>query len=96
MEAHMSLPGDVPELAVPREATTDEAEAARCLEEAARLVQNFTDAGAPAALVALLAATEESPGLAAEQALGLAKTVTQQTETLHDEVTRFLSTTQKS
>ncbi len=92
----MSLPSDVPELAAPKEAAADEAEVARCLEEAARLVQNFADAGAPAALVALLATTEESPGRAAERALGLAKTVTQQTETLHDEVTRFLSTTQNS
>ncbi len=89
----MLLPSDVPELATPSEAAADEAEVARCLEEAARMVQNFADAGGAAALVALLATAEEDPGPAAERALGLAKTVTAQTETLHDEVTRFLTTT---
>ncbi|MCH8924752.1 MAG: hypothetical protein IH924_01285 [Proteobacteria bacterium] len=92
----MSLPSDVPELATPSEAAADEAEVARCLEEAARMVQNFADAGGTAALVALLATAEEDPGPAAERALGLAKTVTKQTETLHGEVARFLTTTQAS
>ena len=91
----MSLPSDVPELATPSEAAADEAEVARCLEEAARMVQNFADAGGTAALVALLA-TAEDPGPAAERALGLAKTVTKQTGTLHGEVERFLTTTQAS
>jgi hypothetical protein len=86
----------VPELAAPGESAADEAEAIRCLEDAARMVQNFAGAGGPAALVALLASAEEDPGEAAERALGLAKTVTQQTETLHDEVERFLSITQGS
>ncbi len=92
----MSLPSDVPELATPSEAAADEAEVARCLEEAARMVQNFADAGGPAALVALLATAEQDPGPAAEQALGLAKTVTQQTETRYGEVARFLSTTKSA
>ncbi len=35
----------------------------------------------------------EDPGPAAERALGLAKTVTKQAETLHGEVARFLTTT---
>ncbi len=88
----MSLPSDVPELATPSQAAADEAEVARCLEEAARMVQNFADAGGTAALVTLLAIAED-PGPAAERALGLAKTVTKQTETLHGEVARFLTTT---
>jgi len=92
----MSLPSDVPELAIPSQPAADEAEVARCLEEAARMVQNFADAGGPAALVALLATAERDPGPAAEQALGLAKTVTKQTETLYGEVARFLSTTRDS
>ncbi len=92
----MSLPSDVPELATPSEAAADEAELVRCLEEAARMVQNFADAGGAAALMALLAAAEEDPGPAAERALGLAKTVTKQTETLHGEVACFLTTTQDS
>jgi len=88
----MLLPSDVPELTIPSQAAADAAEVARCLEEAARMVQNFADAGGTAALVALLA-TPEDPGPAAERALGLAKAVTEQTETLHGEVTRFLMTT---
>ncbi len=89
----MLLPSDVPELATPSQAAADEAEVARCLEEAAQMVQNFADAGGTAALVALLATADEDPGPAAERALGLAKTVTKQTETLYGEVARFLSTT---
>ncbi len=92
----MSLPSDVPELATPNEAAADDAEVARCLEEAARAVQNFANAGGQATLVALLATAEEDPGPTAERALGLAKTVTKQTETLYGEVARFLSTTQAS
>ncbi len=90
----MSLPSDVPELATPGQAAADEAEVARGLEEAARMVQSFADSGGPATLVALFAAAEEDPSPAAERALGLAKTVTKQTETLHGEVVRFLTTTQ--
>ncbi len=89
----MSLPSDVPELATPSQAAADEAEMARCLEEAARMVQNFADAGGQAALVAVLATAVEDPGPAAKRALGLAKTMTKQTEILHGEVVRFLTTT---
>ncbi len=89
----MSLPSDVPELATPSEAAADEAEVARCLDEASRTVQNFANAGGQAALVALLATAAEDPGPAAEQAQGLATTVTKQTETLYGEVAHFLTTT---
>ena len=92
----MSSPSDVPALTTPSEAAADAAEVTRCLEEAARMVQNFAGAGAPATLVALLAAAEENPGPSAERALGLAKTVTKQTQTLHTGVERFLATTQES
>ena len=87
----MSMPSDVPELATPQDAATDDAEAARCLEEAARMVQEFSAAGGPDALNALLAVAEEAPAEAAENALQLAETVTGQTTTLHGEVARFLS-----
>ncbi|MEE8500806.1 MAG: hypothetical protein V3S27_09560, partial [Kiloniellales bacterium] len=60
---------------------------------AARMVQDFAAAGAPAALFALLACVEADPGASAERALGLARTVNEQAETLQDEVTRFLTTT---
>ncbi len=93
----MSLPSDVPALTTPSDAAADDAaEVTRCLEEAARMVQDFAGAGAPATLVALIAAAEESPGPSAEGALGLAKTVTEQTQTLYAEVERFLATTQES
>jgi hypothetical protein len=89
----MPSPRDVPELANPTESAADAADAARCLEEAARMVQDFAAAGAPAALAALLASAEDDPGASVEQMLGLARTVTEQAETLHGEVTRFLTTT---
>ena len=92
----MSMPSDVPELATPQDAAVDEAEAARCLDEAARMVQEFSAAGAPDALNTLLAVAEEAPAEAAEHALQLATTVTAQTTTLHGEVARFLSITPDS
>ncbi len=92
----MSMPSDVPELAIPQDAAFDEAEATRFLEEAARRVQEFATAGGPGALNALLAVSEEAPAEAAEHALQLATTVTAQTTTLHGEVARFLSVTRES
>ncbi len=85
------MPRDVPELATPQNAAVDEAEAARFLEKAARMVQEFAAAGGPGALNALLAMSEEAPAETAEHALQLAETVTAQTTTLHGEVARFLS-----
>ena len=90
------MPSDVPELATPQDATVDEAEAARCLEEAVRMVQEFSAVGAPEALNALLAIAEEAPAEAVEHARELATTVTAQTTTLHGEVARFLSVTRES
>ncbi len=92
----MSMPSDVPELAIPQDAAVDEAEAARYLEEAARMVQEFAAAGGPGALNALLAISQEAPAVAAERALQLATTMTAQTTTMHGEVARFLSVTQES
>jgi hypothetical protein len=92
----MSMPSDVPELATPQAADVDEAEAARCLEQAARVVQEFSAASGPGALSALLAVAQEAPAEAAEHALQLATAVTAQTTTLHGEVARFLSVTRES
>ncbi len=89
----MSMPRDVPELATPGDAAVDEAEATRCLEAAARMVQEFSAAGASGALDALLAIAEEAPAEAVERALELAETVVDKTTTLHGEVARFLSVT---
>ena len=91
----MSMPSDVPELATPQDAAADEAETTRCLEEAARMVQEFSAAGGPGALNALLAVSEAAPAEAVEHALQLASTVTTQTTTLHGEVARFLSVTRE-
>ncbi len=90
----MSMPSDVPELATPQD--LDEAEAARCLEQAARVIQEFSAASGPGALSDLLAVAQEDPAEAAEHALELGTTVTAQTATLHDEVARFLSVTRES
>ena len=95
MVSAMSTPNDVPELAIPQDAGVDEAEAARCLEVAARMVQEFSAAGGSGALNDLLAIAVEAPAGAAEHALHLAESVAGQTATLHDEVTRFLSAIQE-
>jgi hypothetical protein len=91
MKDAMSMSSDVPELATPQDAALDEVEAARYLEEAARMVQEFAATGGPGALNALLAISGEAPAEAAEHALQLAETVTAQTTTLHGEVARFFS-----
>ncbi len=91
----MSTPSEVPELATPQDAEDEVAEAARCLEEASRMVQEFSAAGGPGTLNALLAVAEGTPAEAAAQALQLAETVTAQTKTLHGEVARFLSVTRE-
>jgi histidinol-phosphate/aromatic aminotransferase/cobyric acid decarboxylase-like protein len=92
----MSTPSEVPELAAPQDAEDEEAEAARCLEEASRMVQEFSAAGGTGALNALLAVAEGAPAEATAQALQLAGIVTAQTETLQDEVARFLSVTRET
>ena len=92
----MSMPRDVPDLAIPGVTAIDEAAAARCMEEVARMVQEFSAAGASSALDALLASAEEAPAEAVESALELAETVAAQTTTLHGEVARFLSQNQAS
>ena len=87
----MSLPNNIPELAIPEAATADAQEQARCLENAAELVQQFSRKCGSSALDALLAATTAKPGEAVQRARELAESLTAQTETLHAEVERFLS-----
>jgi len=95
----MSTPSEVPELTAPQDAedeAAEAAEAARCLEEASRMVQEFSAAGAPGALNALLAVAEGASPEATAQMLHLAGIVTAQTKTLDDEVARFLSVTREN
>ena len=92
----MSMPSDLPQLVIPGATAVDEAEAARCVEQAARMVQEFSAASAPNALDALLAIAKEAPAEAVEGALELAEAVAAQTTTLHGEVARFLSANQES
>ncbi len=92
----MPMPSDVPQLTTPGDTAIDAAEATRGLEEAARMVQEFSAAGASGALEALLAAAEQAPAKAVEQTLELAETVAEKTTTLHGEVARFLSLTQEA
>jgi len=91
----MSLPSNIPELAVPQQGAIDEAEISRCIEAAAALVHGFANRGAPAALEALLAAASEPLSASVGRARQIAATVLQQTATLDDEVARFLSLTKK-
>ena len=92
----MSTTSDVLELTIPQDDVIDEAEAARCLEVAANMVQEFSAAGAPNALKALLAVATEAPATAAEHAVQLAESMIGQTTTLHNEVRRYLSMTRET
>ena len=87
----MPLPNNIPELSVPDTAATDAQEQARCLENAAELVQQFSRKCGSSALDALLAASTASPGEAVQRARELADSLTAQTETLQAEVARFLA-----
>lgn len=86
----MSQPSNIPDLQVPETAPADAQEFARCLENAADMVQEFAEYCAPTALEALLGAAETEDG-GLERARGLADNVTKQAETLYAEVERFLS-----
>lgn len=92
----MSTPSEITELTAPLDAEDEAAEAARCLEEASRMVQEFSAAGAPGALNALLAVAEGASAEATAQMLHLAGIVTAQTKTLDDEVARFLSVSREN
>lgn len=87
----MPLPNNIPELAIPEDGATDAQEQARCLENAAELVQQFSRKCGSSALDELLAATTAKPGDAVQRAHEWAESLTAQTETLHAEVERFLS-----
>jgi hypothetical protein len=91
----MSLPSNVPELAIPQNDAADEAEISRCLEGAAELVQNFADLGAISALDAVLAAAGDAASTGTDSARLAAAAALTQTTTLHDEVSRFFSLTSK-
>jgi|GEM_PF-6548624 len=89
----MSLPSNVPELAVPQTDAADEAEISRCIEGAADLVQGFADIGTISALDALLAAAGDATSADTDSARLIAAAALHQTATLHDEVDRFFSLT---
>jgi len=91
----MSLPSNVPELEAPQTGAVDEAEIGRCIESAAEIVQGFAERGVLSALDAILATKGKSLLAGADQARLTAALVMQQTATLHDEVSRFLSLTKK-
>ena len=91
----MSLPSNIPELAIPEGAPADAQEQARCLRNAADLVEEFSRKSCAGALDALLAATTARPDEAVLRTGELAANLTAQTETLHAEVERFLSLTKE-
>lgn len=86
----MSLPRNIPELARPQGSGADSQDLARAIEEAAEMVQAFVEQNSPAALDSLLEAAAGTDGHA-EGAVSLAKSLTAQTVTLHEEIRRFLS-----
>ena len=86
---------NIPQLEVPLEAPASAVEQAKCLANAAELVESYTQKCAPDSLDAILAAAgADSPGQAAELALQAAEAATAESETLLDEVERFLNLTQ--
>lgn len=89
----MSLPNNIPELAIPVGAPADAQEQARCLRNAADLVEDFARKSGAEALDVLLAATLAQPGEAVPCAGELAASMAAQAETLEAEVARFLSLT---
>jgi len=91
----MSVSNIVPELAGPQADVVDAAEISRCLETAAALVQGFAERCTISALDALLAAAGDGSASDPDRARLIAGGVLQQTATLHEEVGRFLSLTEK-
>ncbi len=85
---------NIPQLEVPLEAPASAVEQAKCLANAAELVETYAQKCAPDSLDAMLAAAvADTPGQAAELALQAAEAATAQSETLLEEVERFLSLT---
>ncbi len=84
-----------PLLQVPLHGPANAVEQAKCLSDAAKLVDGYAQKSAPESLDVLLAAgNAETPGQAAEIAREAAKLATLQAETLLDEVERFLALAQ--
>jgi len=91
----MSKSHKMPQLDFPHDAPASAVEQAKCLSNAAKLVDTYAQKSAPDSLDALLAAgSAEAPGQAAELAREAARIAVLQAETLLDEVERFLSLTQ--
>ena len=87
----MSRPDNIPDLIIPRNESADAQEQARCLESAADLVADFTQACGPYALEALFDAAADAPAPAVERARQIAESITTQSETLEDELAHFLA-----
>ncbi len=91
----MSQSHKTPELEAPQDGPASAVEQAKCLSNAAKLVDSYTQKSAPDSLDALLAAgSAGTPGQAAELAREAAKLATLQAETLLEEVERFFALTQ--
>ena len=91
----MSQSHKIPQLDVPQDRPASAVEQAKCLSNAAKLVDSFAQKCAPDSLDALLAAgSAEPPGQAAEMAREAAEIAAVQAETLLEEVERFLALTQ--
>ena len=91
----MPVPSNIPGLAVPQSDAADEAEMHRCIERAAEVIEDFADRGAISALDTVLATMGEPTPAGSDPVRLTAALVLHQTETLHEEVGRFLSLTKK-
>ncbi len=92
----MSRSHKLPQLEVPQDGPASAVEQAKCLSNAAKLVESFAQKCAPTSLDAILAAgAATTPGQAVEMARAAAEAAASQAETLLDEVDRFLALTQR-
>ena len=87
----MSRPLNIIDLAITEDVSNDAAEVARRLDQAADLVEDFTDQSAGTALEALLVLAEVPDANSAAEVNRLAEEMNSQTEILHSEIERFLA-----
>jgi hypothetical protein len=87
----MPRPLNIIDLAITEDVSNDAAEVARRLDQAADLIEDFTDQSAGTALEALLALAEVPDATSAAEVSRLAEEMNGQTEILHSEIERFLA-----
>ena len=87
----MPRPLNIIELAITEDVAEDASEVARRLDQAADLVEEFSEESAIGALESLLSAAKQPPGIAAQAIRQLAGDMADQSEIMQSEVERFLA-----